>query len=184
RGMTSFENPGHPRGGSSPSGPVPTRQTGISGMKEKRMAGTSFRLVFLGLVLLGGLGSQTSCDNGCPSCSRQESQGTTTRHDSPGVAGSSGNPTEVEIAAVLELRVAILDFKFEPETLTVSPGTKVTWVNKDDEPHTATSSEKPKRFDSGVLDTAQSYSFTFVEPGSYPYFCKLHPHMTGVIVVK
>jgi len=153
-------------------------------MKENRLPDTSLRVVFLGVVLLGGLGSQTSCDNGCPSCSREESQGTTHRLDSPGVAGSSVNPKVAETAAVLEQGVAILDFKFEPETLTVSPGTKVTWVNKDDEPHTATSSVKPKRFDSGVLDTAQAYSFTFVEPGSYPYFCKLHPHMTGVIVVK
>jgi plastocyanin len=153
-------------------------------MKEKRVPDTSLWDVFLGLVLLGGLVCLNSCDNGCPSCSREESQGTTNRLDSGGVAEPSVSPTGVEIASVLEPQVAILDFKFEPETLTVSPGTKVTWLNKDDEPHTATSSEKPKRFESGVLDTAQSYSFTFAEPGSYPYFCKLHPHMTGVIVVK
>jgi plastocyanin len=153
-------------------------------MEENRMPDTSLRVVFLGLVLLGGLVSQTSCDHGCHSCSQEESRGKVNRLDSPGVAGSPVNPPGVEISAVLDQHVAILDFKFEPETLTVSPGTKVTWENKDDEPHTATSSVKPKRFDSGVLDTAQSYSFTFVEPGAYPYFCKLHPHMTGVIVVK
>ncbi|HVR85328.1 MAG TPA: cupredoxin family copper-binding protein, partial [Planctomycetota bacterium] len=83
-----------------------------------------------------------------------------------------------------DVQVRIEDFKFEPERLTVRPGTKVTWVNKDDEPHSATSSEKPKRFDSGALDSAQSFSFTFMELGSFAYFCKLHPHMTGVIVVK
>jgi len=83
-----------------------------------------------------------------------------------------------------EARVTVEDFKFEPERLSIRPGTKVTWVNKDDEPHSATSSEKPKRFDSGVLDSAQSFSFTFQEPGSFAYFCKLHPHMTGVIVVE
>ena len=83
-----------------------------------------------------------------------------------------------------EVRVRIEDFKFEPKTLNVRPGTKVTWVNKDDEPHSATSSEKPKRFDSGVLDSEGSFSFTFSDSGSFPYFCKLHPHMTGVVEVR
>ncbi|HLY75187.1 MAG TPA: cupredoxin family copper-binding protein [Planctomycetota bacterium] len=89
----------------------------------------------------------------------------------------------VPSAPATEVRVIILDFKFEPSSLTVAPGTTVTWTNRDDEPHSATSAEKPKLFDSGALDTAESYSFTFRERGSFPYFCKLHPHMTGVIVV-
>jgi plastocyanin len=153
-------------------------------MKEKRMPDTSLRASFLGLALVGLLGTQPSCENACPSCSRDESQGTTERPGSPDIARSLADPTSEEASAVIEQKVGIEDFKFEPATLTVAPGTKVTWVNKDDEPHTATSSEKPKRFDSGVLDTAQAYSFVFSEAGSFPYFCKLHPHMTGVIVVK
>jgi len=83
-----------------------------------------------------------------------------------------------------DVRVVIEDFKFEPSTITISPGTKITWVNKDDEPHSATSSEKPKRFDSGVLDSDKTYSFTFTEKGSFSYFCKLHPHMTGIVEVR
>ena len=93
-------------------------------------------------------------------------------------------PSELPAAAGPEARIRIEDFKFVPERLSVRPGTKVTWVNKDDEPHSATSSEKPKRFDSGALDSAQSFSFTFSEAGSFSYFCKLHPHMTGVVVVE
>jgi plastocyanin/uncharacterized membrane protein len=99
-------------------------------------------------------------------------------------AEKPADPAPPATLPVREEQVRILDFKFEPPTLTVAPGTKVTWVNKDDEPHTATSSENPKRFDSRVLDTAEIYSFTFSEAGSHPYFCKLHPHMTGVIVVQ
>jgi plastocyanin len=148
------------------------------------MPDTALRAAFLGLALVSLLGTQTSCDNACSSCSRDESKGATNRPGSPAIAGLFANSTVAKASAVIEQKVGIEDFKFEPATLTVAPGTQVTWVNKDDEPHTATSSEKPKRFDSGVLDTAQSYSFTFVQPGSYPYFCKLHPHMTGVIVVK
>jgi plastocyanin len=93
-------------------------------------------------------------------------------------------PSDVPAARDPQARVRIEDFKFEPEKLSVKRGTTVTWVNKDDEPHSATSSEKPKRFDSGALDSAQSFSFTFTDAGSFAYFCKLHPHMTGVVVVE
>jgi amicyanin len=78
--------------------------------------------------------------------------------------------------------VQIDDFAFSPPSLTVKAGTKVTWRNKDDIPHTVASSTR--LFKSGALDTDDNYSFTFNEPGSYQYFCSLHPHMTGKIVVE
>jgi 3',5'-cyclic-AMP phosphodiesterase len=78
--------------------------------------------------------------------------------------------------------VKIDNFSFAPKSLTVRAGTVVTWTNHDDIPHTATSTEK--KFTSPVLDTDQAYSFKFQEPGSYPYFCKIHPTMTGTVVVE
>ncbi len=78
--------------------------------------------------------------------------------------------------------VQIDDFAFSPPSLTVKAGTTVTWRNKDDIPHTVASSKR--LFKSGALDTADSYSFTFNEPGSYQYFCSLHPHMTATSVVE
>jgi plastocyanin len=60
----------------------------------------------------------------------------------------------------------------------------VTWINRDDVPHTATSTAKPKAFDSGALDTDQTYSHVFKEAGEYEYFCAVHPKMTGKIIVK
>jgi amicyanin len=78
--------------------------------------------------------------------------------------------------------VKIDDFAFSPPSLTVKAGTTVTWRNKDDIPHTVASSGR--LFKSKALDTDDSYSFTFNEPGSYQYFCSLHPHMTGKIVVE
>jgi hypothetical protein len=60
--------------------------------------------------------------------------------------------------------------------------TTVTWINGDDIPHTVTSSGKV--FKSKTLDTEDKFSFTFTTPGSYEYFCSLHPHMTGAIVVE
>jgi plastocyanin len=78
--------------------------------------------------------------------------------------------------------VVIDNFSFKPALLSVKAGTKVTWVNHDDEPHTATDDDK--RFNSKTLDTNDQFSFTFTEPGTYNYFCALHPKMRGQIVVK
>lgn len=81
-------------------------------------------------------------------------------------------------------QITIDNFAYSPSKLTVQPGTTVTWVNRDDVPHTATSSKKPRAFDSGTLDTDQKFSHVFSTPGTYDYFCAVHPHMTGQIIVK
>ena len=78
--------------------------------------------------------------------------------------------------------VVIQNFTFQPATLTVKAGTKVTWVNRDDDPHTATDTEK--RFGSKALDTGDRFSTEFTKPGTYNYYCALHPKMTGQIIVK
>jgi amicyanin len=79
--------------------------------------------------------------------------------------------------------VSIDNFTFNPPTLTVKAGTTVTWTNKDDIPHgIASSSNAFTR--SKALDTDDSYSFTFTTPGTYQYFCYIHPHMVGTIVVE
>jgi amicyanin len=80
------------------------------------------------------------------------------------------------------LAVAIDNFTFNPQTLTVKAGTTVTWTNKDDIPHAIAA--VGKQFKSKVMDTDNSYSFTFTTPGTYAYFCSLHPHMTGTIMVE
>ena len=78
--------------------------------------------------------------------------------------------------------VKISDFQFAPARLTVKAGTTVTWRNNDDIPHTVTSTTRA--FKSNALDTDDAFAFAFTEPGSYAYFCSLHPHMTGTIVVE
>jgi plastocyanin len=80
--------------------------------------------------------------------------------------------------------VKIENFAFLPKTLEITTGTTVTWQNADDVPHTATSKGDPPLFDSGALDTDEHFSFTFTRPGTYAYYCKVHTHMTGLIVVK
>ena len=81
------------------------------------------------------------------------------------------------------VEVAIDNFAFKPGTITVAPGTRVTWTNKDDEPHLV-ASRVAGQFKSPPLDTDEKFSFTFADKGSFEYFCTLHPHMTGTIVVE
>jgi plastocyanin len=79
--------------------------------------------------------------------------------------------------------VSIDNFTFTPQTLTVKAGTTVTWTNKDDIPHGIAATGNAFRR-SNALDTDDSYAFLFTTPGTYQYFCYIHPHMTGTIVVQ
>jgi plastocyanin len=78
--------------------------------------------------------------------------------------------------------VKIDNFSFGPAAITVPAGTTVTWINRDDIPHTVVSTEKV--FKSKVLDTDEKFSYTFSKAGEYPYFCSIHPKMTGKVVVQ
>jgi amicyanin len=86
------------------------------------------------------------------------------------------------MAQAADASVTIDNFTFTPQSVTVKAGTTVTWINQDDIPHAIASSTKV--FKSKTLDTDDKYSFTFTTPGTYEYFCSLHPHMTGTIVVE
>jgi len=90
-------------------------------------------------------------------------------------------PMDAGTAGQQDVEVKIDNFAFTPKTLSVSPGTTVTWTNQDDVPHNIVSTDK--KFISTVLDTDQKFSFTFDTPGSFPYFCKIHPMMTGTVQV-
>ena len=80
------------------------------------------------------------------------------------------------------VEVKIDNFSFGPATVTVPAGTTVTWTNRDDIPHTVVSDDKV--FKSKVMDTDEKFSFTFAKPGTYTYFCSVHPKMTGKVVVQ
>jgi plastocyanin len=80
--------------------------------------------------------------------------------------------------------VKIDNFSFGPQSLTVAVGTTVTWTNRDDIPHTVVSTDDAKTFKSKVLDTDEKFSFTFSKAGTYPYFCSIHPKMTGQVIVQ
>jgi|SRR5579863_9866216 len=78
--------------------------------------------------------------------------------------------------------IAIDNFSFTPKEITIAPGTTVTWVNRDDVPHTVVSTDK--KFRSKALDTDEQFSLTFADVGTYSYFCSVHPVMIGRVIVK
>lgn len=80
--------------------------------------------------------------------------------------------------------ITIDNYAFAPNVITVAPGTKVTWTNHDDMPHSVVGAGTPPPFKSHPLDTDDSFSMVFDKPGSYGYFCGLHPYMQGTVVVK
>jgi plastocyanin len=96
-----------------------------------------------------------------------------------GTKGSAAGGLQTPDSVV---EVKIDNFSFGPATLTISGGTTVTWTNHDDIPHTVVSDDKI--FKSKVLDTDEKFSFTFSKPGTYPYFCSIHPKMTGKVIVQ
>ena len=79
-------------------------------------------------------------------------------------------------------QVQIKGFHFTPATLTVPVGTTVTWSNADEETHTITATDRA--YTSTGLDHGETYAHRFTAPGTYTYFCALHPHMTATVVVK
>jgi amicyanin len=85
-------------------------------------------------------------------------------------------------ADAADIQVKIDNFTFNPQRVTVKVGDTVTWLNEDDIPHTVRATAGD--FKSKALDTGDRYAFTFTKAGSYDYFCSLHPHMTGHIVVE
>lgn len=91
---------------------------------------------------------------------------------------ASARAAETEV----KIEVKIDNFAFAPQRIVVQAGTTVTWTNADDAPHTIVSTTK--LFKSSALDTEDKFSFTFTTPGTYEYFCSLHPHMTGTVVVE
>jgi plastocyanin len=93
-----------------------------------------------------------------------------------------GPPTRAKSEAKSSsLEVQVNNFTFSPETLTVPVNSTVTWVNKDDIPHVIASDDG--LFRSNALDTDDRYSYKFSKPGTYPYYCSVHPKMVGKIVV-
>ena len=94
----------------------------------------------------------------------------------------SASVSAADQTSAAEVEVKIDNFSFGPQTITVPTGATVTWTNRDDIPHTVVSTDG--LFKSKVRDTDEKFSYTFTKAGTYPYFCSVHPKMTGKVVVQ
>ncbi len=101
----------------------------------------------------------------------------------PSLASGTFRPLSAAPEKPGTITVTIDNFSFAPMQLEIPAGTEVIWINKDDVPHTVVSDDH-KLFKSRALDTDEKFSFTFKDPGTYEYFCSVHPKMTGKIIVK
>ena len=99
------------------------------------------------------------------------------------LAGFGNEMTNSAGAGDTKNKIEIKDFMFNPPTITVKSGEKITWINRDEEPHTVVSVEKQFK-KSSALDTDQEFMITAGAPGTYTYYCSVHPKMTGTIVVE
>ena len=90
--------------------------------------------------------------------------------------------TQAAVPAGNVVEVKVDNFSFSPQTITIKPGTTVIWTNRDDIPHTVVSDDKV--FKSKVLDTDEKFTYTFDKAGNFPYFCSVHPKMTGKVIVQ
>ncbi len=129
-------------------------------IKRKDLICGSLPLVAIVVMLLGA-----------SAASAQQSVGGSARQ-----AASSGSPAPAAV------EVKIDNFAFTPSTITVKAGTQVTWINHDDIPHTVDSTEG--KFKSAALDTDEKFQFLFTQPGEYPFYCRMHPKMTGKVIVQ
>ncbi len=87
-------------------------------------------------------------------------------------------------ADAAEVSVSIQNFTFAPARITVPAGTTVVWINNDDIPHVVADAKNPRAMKSPPLDTGDRFTFVYTKPGTYPYFCALHPHMQGTVIVR
>ena len=100
----------------------------------------------------------------------------------PGTATSAESQADGSSGAVASDSVEIADFLYEPEAIMVKAGTTVTWTNRDDAAHTATSDDRV--LDTDAIPGGEEGTITFDEPGTYSYFCVFHPYMEGSVVVE
>jgi plastocyanin len=96
----------------------------------------------------------------------------------PEPTGQAAPPTGVAARAE---KVEIVDFAYDPDPVTVQVGGKVTWLNQDSAPHTATAEDGS--FDTGALEEGKLKSESFKQAGTYAYICEIHPDMHGTVEV-
>lgn len=92
-------------------------------------------------------------------------------------------PATVRVAAA-HYSVQMVNYAFAPASITVNEGDTITWTNQDTAPHTVTTTSGPQSLNSPYLSKGQSWSYTFSSPGTYEYYCTVHPDMRARVIVQ
>lgn len=133
-------------------------------------------LAVTGLLTLGAAGCGDDDEEGGAGAVTEQTEDT-----AGGAEGEAGGETAPSGDAVRSARVEIEDFAYNPDPVTIEEGGKVTWINRDSVPHTATAEDGS--FDTGTLEEGKLGSESFKEPGTYAYTCTIHPQMEGTVEV-
>jgi len=148
-------------------------------MGSKPLFAAAMVALSLGLAACGDSGSDSS------SPTEAETGPTTSEEQSGGPAGDTTESTESEPApsgeAARSEKVQIVEFTYQPDPVVVAAGGKVTWQNQDTAPHTATADDDS--WDTGTIEQGKIGSETFKEPGTFAYYCEIHPTMRGTVEV-
>ncbi|MGP3921983.1 cupredoxin domain-containing protein [Streptomyces sp. 8N616] len=132
------------------------------------------------VLLIGGLGAAFSAVL-CLALLESATSGAAAGAPAP-AAGQQAQPAAQQ-GEQADYTVDLKGNAYIPAKLTVKVGDTVLWTNYDDVPHTVTTTKGPEKFDSGTLDKGESFSYTFTEPGTYEYYCSVHPDMTASVTV-
>ena len=142
-------------------------------MKLRLLLAPALIAIAVGLVACGGDGEDETATDGA-AATATEANGAEAEPAGDSAAAPSGEAQRAE-------KVEIVEFTYNPDPVTVQTGGKVIWQNEDTAPHTATADDGS--FDTGTLERGKLKSETFKQAGTYPYFCEIHPTMTGTVEV-
>jgi plastocyanin len=137
---------------------------------------------FLASILAIAALALASCGDDDDDTTAPAGGGPTTTEAESTAPEPSGNGPAPSGDAVRSAKVEIVEFTYEPDPVTIEEGGKVTWINRDSAPHTATADDE-ETFDTGTLEEGKLKSETFKETGEYPYYCEIHPEMHGTVEV-
>ena len=126
-----------------------------------------------------GCGSDDSTTSG--EATTEEGSATATQPSSGKGNAPPGGVSAPRGDAARSEKVSIAEFAYDPDPVVIEEGGKVIWVNRDSAPHTATADDGS--FDTGTIETDKLKSESFKQPGTYTYFCQIHPDMHGTVEV-
>jgi len=149
-------------------------------MRSKSLLTAALVALSLGLVACGSSGSDSTSSEAESSTPATE-ESTTEETGETEKSESTESETAPSGEAQKAEKVQIVEFTYEPDPVVVQVGGKVTWQNEDTAPHTATADDGS--FDTGIIEKGKLGSATFKEPGTFTYFCEVHPTMHGTVEV-